>query len=36
MMRIVVPHEPAGKSHQNVVDLRGGLGFDRAIRRKSG
>src|SRR5947209_14361943 len=35
MMRIVMPHEPAGKSHQNVVDLRGGLGFDRAIRRKS-
>jgi hypothetical protein len=33
MMGIVVPHEPAGKSHQNVIDLRGGLGFDCAIRR---
>ena len=36
MMRIVVPHETAGKSDQNVIDLRGGLGFDSAVRRKNG
>jgi hypothetical protein len=36
MMWIVVPHKPAGKSHQNVIDLRGGLRLNRAIRGNSG